>query len=327
MFNITSKEALVELWPVPWEVTASYGRGTSLAPQIIQAAFSQLDYFDPLIKQSLENKIFLWPQDNSWLKLNDSLVELSRSIHRQENSSDYSSQSKQIIDQINSSCEKLCFETKKSIQEILFRKKIAGLIGGDHSCAQFSIEAHLEQFPSLGILHIDAHADLRYQYQGFKFSHASFLRNIADHSPQTPIVQVGIRDLCQDEFDYLSKQKNIHCFFDAHLARQQFEQQSWKTICEKIISCLPDQVYITFDIDGLTPSLCPHTGTPVPGGLTFHQTSYLLYLIAKNRTLVGFDLCEVSSGTDLESEWDANVGARILYMLCQYTYFSQNKNH
>ena len=87
-------------------------------------------------------------------------------------------------------------------------------------------------------------------------------------------------------------------------------------IADKILERLPENVYVSFDIDGLDPSLCPNTGTPVPGGLSFPQVSYLLEVVAKSgRRIIGFDLCEVSSG-DQNSEWDANVGARVLYKLC-----------
>jgi len=94
--------------------------------------------------------------------------------------------------------------------------------------------------------------------------------------------------------------------------------ESWDSLSLQAINKLTDQVYISLDIDGLSPDLCPNTGTPVPGGLGFSQLEALLYqLSSSKKQIVGFDLCEVSPGPDpkcLES-WDANVGARVLFKL------------
>ena len=104
----------------------------------------------------------------------------------------------------------------------------------------------------------------------------------------------------------------------------QFGGRTWSDICEEIISNLPQKVHISFDIDALTPENCPNTGTPVPGGLTFAQADYLIYKLCKSgKQIIGFDLCEVAPGA--EGEWDANVGARILYKLLVYT--AQNRKN
>lgn len=106
----------------------------------------------------------------------------------------------------------------------------------------------------------------------------------------------------------------ITTFFDAHLAASLARGEQWGILCQRIISTLPQEIYISFDIDGLDPYLCPHTGTPVPGGPRFHEISYLMNAIGKSgKRIVGFDVSEVAPGTD---EWDGNVGARILWLLC-----------
>ncbi|MDP3436951.1 MAG: arginase family protein, partial [Bacteroidales bacterium] len=138
------------------------------------------------------------------------------------------------------------------------------------------------------------------------------------------LTQVGVRDFCQEEAEFINTDPRIRCFTDMELKRNAFEGKNWKKQCEDIVSSLPVNVYITFDIDGLSPDLCPNTGTPVPGGLTFREVDYLLYLLAiSNRRIIGFDLCEVAPGKS--DEWDANVGARVLYKLCIYSSLNSKK--
>ncbi len=172
------------------------------------------------------------------------------------------------------------------------------------------------------MLHVDAHADLRVKYQGFERSHASIMNNVmnATWKPEK-LVQVAIRDFSQEEFAMIRERKDISTFFDLYLKRDLFEGKSWSEICAKIVEVLPSHVYVSFDIDGLSPEYCPHTGTPVPGGLTFDQANYLLSAVVHSgRRIVGFDLNEVAPGED---EWDGNVGARLLYKMCGWSVMSQ----
>ena len=193
-----------------------------------------------------------------------------------------------------------------------------GLVGGDHSSPYGAIQAISEKYKKdFGILHIDAHADLRKAYEGFLWSHASIMYNVMESSfAPKKLVQVGIRDFCEFEYDYSNSRKDIVTFFDLELANQVQSWVSWRALCDQIVSELPQNVYISFDIDGLDPSLCPNTGTPFPGGLSYAQALALLKsLEAQGKRIVGFDLCEVSPG-ESEMDWDGNVGARILYKLC-----------
>jgi agmatinase len=179
------------------------------------------------------------------------------------------------------------------------------------------IQAFSEHFKGdVGILHFDAHHDFRESYQGFKQSHASIMRNVMSlKTPPKKMVQVGIRDFCEEEMTFGEKHPSVTVFYDRAIKQAQFDGKSWTSICQKICDELPENVYISFDIDGLDPSLCPSTGTPVPGGLQYEETMYLLEaLVASGRKVVGFDLCEVTPHPT--SEWDANVGARVLYKLC-----------
>jgi len=195
----------------------------------------------------------------------------------------------------------------------LDENKIPGLLGGDHSTPYGLIKAISERYPNFGILQIDAHMDLRKAYEGFVWSHASIFYNVMQTLPIRKLVQVGIRDYCQEETDYaMSLQDRITINTDRDMRRSLFQGISYHEICKNIIAHLPDEVYVSFDIDGLDPSLCPSTGTPVPGGLSIQEAFYLLELVKESgRKIIGFDLCEVGGN----NAWDANVGARVLYKL------------
>lgn len=139
------------------------------------------------------------------------------------------------------------------------------------------------------------------------------------------LVQVGIRDFCEEEYRYIqNNSKKIKTFFDYELKSALYEGQTWNGICQGIISELPELVYVSFDIDGLDPSLCPGTGTPVAGGLSLPEAFYLFAaLIRAGKKLVGFDLNEVSAGNIEDDEWNGNVGARVAYKLLGWLARSQ----
>ena len=150
--------------------------------------------------------------------------------------------------------------------------------------------------------------------------------NVLKTSAVARLVQVGIRDFCDEEFQMMKRgMGRVKTFFDDKLKESLGQGQSWDSLCDQIVNELPEKVYISFDIDGLDPKLCPHTGTPVPGGLEFHQAVTLIRKVATSkRTIIGFDLCEVAPGP-ADNEWDANVGSRILWQLCNWTGVSNGK--
>jgi agmatinase len=195
--------------------------------------------------------------------------------------------------------------------------KLVGVVGGDHSVPFGAIRAVAERHPGLGILHVDAHADLRRAYEGFRWSHASIMHNVLGLPPVSRIVQVGIRDYSDEEDETIrANPDRVRTHFDADLRRALFDGESFSRVAGRVVADLPRQVYLSFDIDGLDPALCPHTGTPVLGGLSFAEVSALLRtLVESGRRIVGFDLNEVAPDPDGGSEWDGNVGARILYKL------------
>ncbi len=219
--------------------------------------------------------------------------------------------------------EYVFFETRR----ILNAGKIPGIVGGDHSVPFGAFQAVAEREPSFGVLHFDAHSDTRSKYGGFQWSHASIFRNALEKIPElTKLVQVGIRDYCEEEMIFCEAQgARVKIFFDAELARRQFEGETWKAVCRDIVAALPERFWVSFDIDGLDPRFCPSTGTPVPGGLDFSAAVYLVgEAVRAGKKIVGFDLNEVAPDRG-GSEWDANVAARLLYKLTAWTLASQGK--
>ncbi len=315
------EESKIALLPVPWDVTVSYGEGTSEGPQAILEASPQLDFFDPDLPEAWKIGFFLNPVSAEWRKLNRSLrSRASEYIRFLEEGGDIAQNPamQTIQAEVNTACDMLRQRVMERTSEMLDEGKLVGLLGGDHSTPLGFIQALARRYTSFGILQIDAHADLRKAYEGFEYSHASIMYNVLQTTPQvTRLVQVGIRDICAEEAAYADNSAGrIRIFYDRELKAAAYEGRHWKSLCEEIIAELPDLVYLSFDIDGLDPRFCPHTGTPVPGGLEFEQAVYLFrLLVASGKKIIGFDLNEVSPGED---EWDANVGARMLWKLCVF---------
>jgi agmatinase len=225
------------------------------------------------------------------------------------------------LEEVNDGGAMLCNWVQEMTRALLKSGKKVGLIGGDHSTPLGYIRALGEVHPDgFGVLQMDAHADLREAYEGFKYSHASIMYNVLKEVPAvTKLVQVGIRDFCDEEL-VLARQSNdrVVTFFDADLKDQQYEGVLWRDQVAQIIDELPQKVYISFDIDGLDPKLCPNTGTPVPGGFELEQVFYLFRKLRQSgRQVIGFDLNEVSAG-ESGGGLDAIVGARLLYKLCNW---------
>jgi agmatinase len=215
-------------------------------------------------------------------------------------------------------------------RSILSQGAIPAILGGDHSVPFGAMKALSEHYADgIGILHFDAHADLRDAYQGFHDSHASIFNNAINKLPKvTKLTQVGLRDFSHEELALISGSNGrIQAYFDRHLRKARFSA-SFPQLADAIVSTLPQHVYVSFDIDGLDPVLCPNTGTPVPGGLSFDEMVIIMSALANSgRTIVGLDLCEVSPPRDTADEdlgdlWDSNVGARVLYKLLGFTLMS-----
>lgn len=322
-----SESALVYL-PVPWEVTTSYGGGTSLGPKAILDASRQVDLFDIEVLKPYECGLFLQKESPEVLRWNKAGKEKALPII--EVGGDLSDQPEleTLLKEVNALGSLLNDWVRKETLSLLKSGKIPAIVGGDHSVPFGAIQAAAEFFPQLGILHIDAHSDTRRAYEGFTWSHASIMYNVVTQIPQVAkLVQVGIRDMCEEEWTFCQSQGHkVKVHTDSQVKKRQFEEASWKSLCDDMIKDLPSHVWISFDIDGLDPALCPNTGTPVPGGLTFAEANYLIRSLAlSKRKIIGFDLSEVAPDPSKKHEWDANVGARLLYKLTGWTLFSQGK--
>jgi len=309
-------EARLVILPVPWEVTVSYQAGTASAPEAILEASLQVDLYDAFVKDAWklgiamkEVHLGILEKSNTFRQQAEHYIgQLSQGFNPEENTELLA-----IRNEINQAGRELNHWVKKESLSLLNQNKVVALLGGDHSTPLGLMQALAEKYPSFGILHIDAHADLREAYEGFEFSHASIMYNALKLPQINSLVQVGIRDYCEAENQMIQSDERISTFFDRDIKQSQFEGKNWSVICEKIIEALPEKVYLSFDIDGLDPKLCPNTGTPVPGGLELEQSVYLVEkLVNSGRRIIGFDLNEVAPGND---EWDANVGARLLYRL------------
>jgi len=308
------EEARLVVVPVPFDATASYGQGSALAPEAILQASRQVDLFDLETGKPYEAGIAMLDIPElvqTWNKEAHALLDSA--------SPDTLEAAKASV---NALCEKLNHWVHDTCAALLSQGKRVGLLGGEHSTALGNIWAHAEKFPGMGILHIDAHADLRVAFEGFCYSHASVMHNVLERLPEVSrLVQVGVRDLGEAEAKRIRTQpERIHTFFDVELAEHRMEGLPMHNVWRRIVAALPQQVYVSFDIDGLEPGLCPHTGTPVPGGLSFHEACALLKaVVSAGKQLVGFDLNEVAPGDSGDLAWDANVGARILYKLAGWT--------
>jgi agmatinase len=325
----TEADAELILLPVPWEVTVSYRAGTARAPDHLLSASMQVDLFDRDMPQAWKSGFYMRKADKKILLKSDYLrkeAELYINYISQGDKVDNNKFMCKTLVEVNEGSLFLNDWVYEQSNELMNRGKMVGLVGGDHSTPYGYIRALADRHPSFGILQIDAHCDLRDSYEGFKFSHASIMYNVLENIPQVEkLVQVGIRDYSQGEYEYiLGHQGRIVTYFDKDIKERQFEGDTWKQVAEDIVNSLPQKVYISFDIDGLDPKLCPHTGTPVQGGFETEQVFFLFRKVVESgRELIGFDLNEVGVST---SEYDENVGARILFKLCNLLTTSRN-NH
>ena len=315
----TAEEADIVLIPVPWEVTTSYGAGTSHGPEAILEASYQVDLFHREFPE-------LWKRGIAMDELPEALLDQSQELKKEAKhvmdllvkggDKKKQARAKKALELINAECAVMNTWVEQRAGYWMDQGKLVGLVGGDHSTSLGMFQAQGLRHKEFGILHIDAHLDLRIAYEGFTYSHASIMYNTLPIKQMKQLVSVGIRDFCEQENTVFLKQKDrVKVILSADIRRQQFDGITWREQCDAIINALPEKVHISFDIDGLDPTLCPNTGTPVPGGLQFEEATYLLSrLAASGKKIIGFDLVEVSPGE--HDEWDANVGARLLFHLC-----------
>jgi agmatinase len=304
----SADESDLILLPVHLDVTVSYADGTATSPALILDESSQLDLSLLSIHNPWELKMAMIRGIGSKQE-NEKFRELAKGIIDSLEAGELPNQ--EYLNQVNQFCEQVHHQVEMECSTLLNQNKFVGIIGGDHSSPLGLIKV-LAKKEKFGILQIDAHMDLREAYEGFQYSHASIMHNALKEDGVTSLTQVGIRDFCEEEENFIAQtEKDIHVFFDETLFKGKMGGVSWLKLVDEIVNTLPEYVYISFDADGLEPSLCPNTGTPVPGGLSFNEAVYLVEAVVKSgRKIIGFDLCE--TGNDA---WDANVSARVLFRL------------
>jgi agmatinase len=316
----TPEESRVVVVPVPFEATTSYGGGTSKGPEAVLEASRQVDLFDRETGRPYEQGIAMLDLPSRVLRWNGEAKKAAAPVIAKGGPVDRATRS--AVDKVNALSEQMNQWVYETTAELLDRGKFVAVLGGDHSVPFGAIRAHAERHRGMGILHLDAHADLRDAYEGFTWSHASIFNNVMTRIDGVgKLVQVGLRDLGQAEQAMIDGSRGrIVAFYDADLAARKEEGAPFARIADQIVAQLPREVYLSWDIDGLDPTLCPGTGTPVPGGLSWNEAVGLLRAVVRSgRRIIGLDLCEVSPG---KTEWDANVGARLLYKMIGFALLS-----
>lgn len=313
------EDARLIIVPVPWEVTVTYGSGTARAPEAINKASLHVDLYDADAPEAWKQGFYMRPCDKKILMKSDYLrkeAELYMDFVARDEDVEANQFMTKTLKDVNEGGEYLNTWVYDQTKALLDKGKLVGLLGGDHSIALGFFKAIGDSHGEFGILQIDAHCDLRVAYTDFIYSHASIMYNALAEIPQlSKLVQVGVRDYSPAEWEFVHENNGrIKTFFDADIKCRQYEGETWKTIADEIVESLPDKVFISFDIDGLDRKLCPHTGTPVPGGFETEEVFYIFRKVLQSgKKIIGFDLSEVGIS---DSDWNSNVGARVLFKLC-----------
>lgn len=240
------EKAGVVLIPVPYDGTSTWGKGADRGPEAFLEASANMELYDIETDSEVYRQgIYLAPPITE-----------------------------------DSSPEALVDAVHSTVKGYIKRNKFVTLFGGEHSLSIGSIRAFNECFEDLTVLQIDAHADLRKEYEGSACNHACAVHEAAQ---TTNLVQVGIRSMDAIEKTYMDQEK---VFFAHEMATDDY----WM---DKVIDLLGDNVFITFDLDALDPSIMPSTGTPEPGGLFWYETLEFLRRVFEEKNVVGFDLVEL----------------------------------
>ncbi|MEM7361463.1 MAG: arginase family protein [Bacteroidota bacterium] len=317
-------QAGIVLIPAPWEVTSSISAGTVLGPETILRNSYRIGLHEEKWDDAWRVGIGMLQIPHGWKLKSDQLCDTARTYLQA-----WESGSKVVNTALTSRIDQYTAAFKDRIKNkglmYMNKGKMVGLVGGEHTCALGLMEACAERYQNFGILQIDAHADLRKGYQGFSYSHASVMYHALQISEVSRLVQVGLRDYCEEEAKMIAERGDkVTSFTDYALKKAMFEGKCWAKQCDSIIERLPQKVYISFDIDGLDPKLCPSTSRPVPGGLDLPQVIYLIEKVVEaGKEIVAFDLSEVAFNG--ETDWDGLVASYLLYKLSMLMAKSKGK--
>ena len=269
----------VVILSAPYEKTTSYGKGTAKGPSAILEASHYVEFFDEETEKQVCFDIGIAAiEPMKFGKLTG----------------------KKALDLIY-----------RNVDEHIRNGKFVITLGGEHSISTAPIKAHFDNFSDLSILHFDAHSDLREEYEGSKYSHASFAARVSEFT--TDITQVGIRAQCKEEFDFI-KAKGINTFYAFQMRDRGFDEK----LINDITGTLKKNVYITFDVDYFDPSIMPSTGTPEPNGFNWDETMRLLKKVCAERNLVGFDVVELAPQKNYT--FPDFLTAKLIYKILNYRF-------
>ena len=267
-------EADVVVLPIPYEGTASYKAGQRFGPRMIINASCQTETFDSELKSEIVSKVKI----HTALPLESNL----------------------------SSPESMLKDVHYAARQVVASGKFLLALGGEHSISSGLAKAYAEKHKELTVLQIDAHADLRQEFEGTPYSHACVMRRIHDFGIRT--VQVGIRSCSLEEHEYICEKKPA--VFWAPFTKEQIPA---------ILEACGRHVYLTIDADGFDPSILPATGTPVPGGLRWYESLELFRRLFSEREVVGMDFSELADLGGLDTR-SADLAAALLYRLIGYKF-------
>lgn len=256
----TFENSKIVVLPVPYEHTVSCGGGTKKGPDAILKASHYVEFFDEETKREIykEHGIATLPPLALEKKINETAMQL-------------------IYD---------------TVHPLVERQKFVVTLGGEHTISSAVIAAHAKYYPNLSVLHFDAHSDLRPEYNGNKYSHASVMARVCEFLDPNRLVQAGIRAQCREEAEFI-RDHGIHTFY-AHEIRQGGYTKILKYWDDFIVDKLTDEVYISFDVDVFDPSIMPATGTPEPNGLFWSEVMQCIRRVSRRRHIVGFDVVELA---------------------------------
>jgi agmatinase len=315
-----AERAGVHVLGVPFDATTSYRPGARLGPQAVLAASRQVELHDLDFGEPWQAGIHLVPTEPRLAALQGSAAPHARRVIEAGGIEHGGAELEADVLRVDALQEELRGIVHGFTDRALAEDRLPVVLGGDHSVPLGAIEAVAARQPGLGVLHVDAHADLRVSYEGFAQSHASILHNVLARTDVTHVVQVGLRDVSVEELDAIERSGGrVSAVLDRDWAAARARGEDLEARAAAALEPLPRDVYLTIDVDGLDPALCPNTGTPVPGGLAWSEVVLLLdALVRSGRRVAGLDLVEVAPGPEdfpasERDGIDAIVGARLLY--------------
>lgn len=305
---------------VPFDATTSYRAGAAAAPAAIHAASHQVELLDLEFGEPWRAGIHMEPIDERVAAWSAEARALAEPILERGGRLDGDAELERGLARVDELGGRLDAWLDERVARVLAAGKLPFVVGGDHSVPLGAWRAVSRTTESFGLLHFDAHCDLRRAYEGFRWSHASIVFNALEAlDPLTRVVQVGIRDACEEELELArASEGRVDVVLDHAWAAARLAHRDLEAFARERVERLPRDVWITLDVDGLEHALCPGTGTPVPGGLDWHELAlWLRVLRDSGRNVLGADLVEVAPGwvPPGGDSWDAVVGARLLHRL------------